>query len=154
MRRQWTRSLLVVLAGSLLAGCAPTVSVVNHTKVGVTAIISGKGVREAFSPTPGESSTGDVKPGAFSVYVSPSQDWINHADDTKNFLYNQLLDPSKLTPAQVKDIHKKLEDLHNAMQQVEGNRLGEGCAGMAEEDGSYTATVVLDGEGRLKVTCK
>lgn len=154
MRRHWTRSALVILAGSLLVGCAPTVSVVNRTKVGVTAIISGKGVREAFSPSPGESSTGDLKPGAFTVYASPSQDWVNHADDTRNYLLNQLLDPSKLTPDQVKEIHKKLEDLHNAMQQVEDNRLGEACSGVAEEDGGYTATVVLDDAGKIKVACK
>lgn len=149
---------MVLLAGAsvVLSGCVPTITVMNTTKIPVRVVVtSPKGGAETFSPSPGESSNGDLAPGAYTVTVIPDADWTNYAKLSRQALNDRLVNSQNLSGPQLLDVVQRLKDLAAKMDQMQkAAGAAASCGGSVTEDSAATATIAVGADGKLVVACK
>ncbi|MBI5303989.1 MAG: hypothetical protein HY868_17775 [Chloroflexi bacterium] len=154
MRRRISLAVWIALA-MLIAGCGPSITVNNKTRIPVRVIVNAAGRSEVLSPSPGESSTADVEPGAYRVTVIRDEEWIAYAKLTRQYLNDQLANSDKLTGPQLLEVIRRLKDIAMQMQQFEqAAGAGASCRGSVREDGGGVAEISLMAEGKLVVACK
>jgi len=148
--------IIVVLAGlRCLAGCGPTLTVKNSTRIPVRAFIAAKDGNSSLSPSPGESSSAEVSEGAFAASAYPDAEWVNYARTTRKVLNDQLADAGKLSGPQLLDMIQRLKDIAARMQEF-GKAAGVGAssAGTVSSDHDASVTVSLGTDGKLVVSCR
>ncbi|HEV3234570.1 MAG TPA: hypothetical protein VG329_08485 [Candidatus Dormibacteraeota bacterium] len=150
------RLALVIGAVVALSGCVPTVTVQNNTKIPVRVVVSNPGGgAETFSPSPGESSNGDLAPGAYTVTVIPDTDWTSYATQSRQALNDQLANSQNLTGPQLLAVVQRLKDLAARMDQMQKSAgAGASCGGSVTEDSAATATISIGADGKLVIGCK
>ena len=156
MKHRGIGLLGLVICAVLVVGCAPTVSVLNKTGIGVRAIVASGGTRQVLSPSPGESSAAEVVEGPFTVAVIPDTDWIEYAKIKRKLLNEQLANADKLTGAQLLEVIRQLKDVAEKMSQFEATAAkGASCSGaITQEGGSGIAEISVGPNGALVVACK
>ncbi len=140
----------------LLASCAPPIVVSNKTSFAVRVIVSGGGVSQTVSPSPGESSIAEIGEGAYKATVIPDAEWIEYAKLTRKVLNEQLANSDNLTGAQLLDVIRRLKDIALRMQQYEQAAGGSAsCGGRITEDkGGGVVTVSAGADGKLAISCR
>jgi hypothetical protein len=143
-----------ILIAGILAGCAPMLTVENKTGFEIRVFISEGGGSTVLSPSPGESSSAEVSVGRFTAAAVPSQDWIDYATATRQYLNDRLAHSEDLTGAQLLDVIQRLKDIATRMQQYE-NSAGKGgsCSGSVTENNDGLVVVSVAADGSLAVTC-
>lgn len=147
-------AVLALAALCCLAGCGPTVTVTNNTRIAVRVIVSSNGQSETVSPSPGESSLAEVTAGAYRVTAIVDQEWIDYARLVRKDLNEQLANADRLSGPQLLSVIQRLKDIAARMQQFDKAGVGAGCGGAVTEDSNGTATVSVGTDGKLVVSCK
>jgi hypothetical protein len=143
-----------LLAGGVLAGCAPMVTVMNKTSFDVRVFISWSGGSEVLSPSPGESSYAEVSEGHFVAAAVPAEDWINYAKATRQYLNDQLANSDNLTGPQLLEVIQRLKDIAARIQQYESTTgKGAACSGSVTQESNGMVVVSTAADGRLAVAC-
>lgn len=154
MKRSFPLIVWAALA-LFLAGCGPTLTIVNSTSFPVRAVVRSAGRSEVLSPSPGESSTAEMKEGKYTVTVIPDREWLDYAKITRTILNEQLANADKLTGPQLLEVIRRLKDIATRMQQFEtAAGSSQSCSGSLQSDSIAVATVSLDANGQLAVFCR
>jgi hypothetical protein len=149
-------SIVALAAVLCAAGCGPTVTVMNNTRIPVRAFVSASGgENDTLSPSPGESSVAEVSEGAFQVKVVPDTAWVDYAKTSRKLLNDQLANSDNLSGPQLLDVVKRLKDVAAQMQQMESvaSAGGASCAGTISSDGAALVNVSVGASGALAVSC-
>lgn len=146
--------LFVAILVLALAGCGPSITVENKTSFDVKVFVANNGHREVLSPSPGNSSSMDATEGVYIVAAVRSEEWLNYAKATRQYLNGQLANMDSLTGAQLFEVVQRLKDIAKKMAEYENAKAGASCTGMVTEDTSAGATVSLGTGGALVVACK
>jgi hypothetical protein len=148
--------LTLIISATLLASCAPFVTVENRTSIPVRVIISGSGKSNVVSPTPGESSTVEMNEGTYKATVIPDAEWIEYAKLTRKVLNERLAESDKLTGPQLLDVIRRLKEVATRMQQFEqAAGSSASCGGRLTEDNSAGLVVVSTASnGTLAISCR
>jgi hypothetical protein len=165
--------VLIFAFQSSLAGCN-LIHVHNDTKIGIHAYVSYPGGGAVLSPDPGSYSEIEANGnGSFTVTASPAQDWVDYAKTASKVLNDQLNDPAKLSPDQVRGIQQRLNDFRSKIQSYETAAAGTlaSCTGtikpqqetplfgLEEFLPSFSVslsevTIIQDAGGNLVATCQ
>lgn len=145
---------LWIAAAALVTGCSPTLTVNNNTRFAIRAVVSQEGSSDVLSPSPGESSSVDARPGTYSVTAIPDQEWIEWAKLTRKALNDQLADSDRLTGAQLLDVINRLKDIATKMTEFQAAAgSSASCSGTTDEEHDSWATVSAAANGSLSVVC-
>jgi hypothetical protein len=148
------RRAAVLIAVLMLAGCSPSLSVGNATSFEVRAIVLGEGdTRNVHLVRPGQTSSGDVPEGEYSVAIVPDQEWTAAARETRENLLRSLGRP-EIGPTEVQAILRELDALHAKLAAFDAEAaIGAHCTGTVPADGVGVADVSIEPDGRLIVRC-
>ena len=154
MKRMKFLAGLVALA-ALADGCLPVVTVQNKTSFVVRAVVTNSGHSQVLSPSPGESSAAEVEEGPYRVTIIPDQEWLDHANATRQFLNDQLAHSDTLTGPQLLEVVRRLKEIAASIKAYE-NTAGNGaaCAGQITQDGGGSVTVSAATDGTILVSCQ
>ena len=149
------RRASLLLAALAIAGCSPSLSVSNATSFEVRAIVAGEGgTRNVHLVRPGQSSSGDIPEGEYSVTVVPDQAWTAAARASRDVLLRRLARPDELGPTEVQAILRELDVLHEKLAAFEAEAAtGASCSGTVPADGVGVADVGIEADGQLVVRC-
>lgn len=149
------RAMAIVLSAAILAGCAPSITVQNNTRIPVRAIVTSRGGNAVLSPSPGESSNAEVGEGRYTVTVIPDAEWIAYAKQVRQYLNDQLANSDRLTGAQLLDVIRRLKDIAEKMQQYEqAAGAGARCSGTVTSETDAVAQIAIGAGGALTVSCQ
>lgn len=146
--------VLVAIMALALAGCGPSITVENKTSFDVRVFVSNNGHHEVLSPSPGNSSTMDATEGSYIVAAVRSEEWLNYAKATRQYLNGQLSNMDSLTGAQLFEVVQRLKDIAKKMAEYENVKTGASCTGRIAEDANGAATISLGPGGALVAACK
>lgn len=145
---------LIGLMGVLLAGCGPSITVENKTSFDIKVLVANNGRREVLSPSPGNSSSMDATEGTYIVTAVRSEEWLNYAKATRQYLNSQLANMDSLSGAQLLEVIQRLKDISRKMAEYENAKSGAFCSGSVTEERSAVATVSLGAGGALIAACR
>jgi hypothetical protein len=152
--KRWRGGLWLV-AVLALAACGPSVTVQNSTTLPVRVVITGPNGAETFAPSPHESSTTDVGEGHYTVVVVPDADWLPYAQQTRDFLNQQLANSQNLTGPQLLDLVQRLKDIAARMAQMQSAAgHSASCSGNVTGDNSAVATISVGITDTLTLSCR
>lgn len=137
-----------------LAGCGPSITVENRTAFDVKVFVSNVGHSEVLSPSPGNSSTMDATEGSYIAAAVRSEEWLNYAKATRQYLNDRLANSDSLTGPQLLDVIQRLKDIAKKMAEYQNVTTGASCVGRVTQDADGAATISLGAGGALVVTCK
>lgn len=147
---------VLIVAAIFLASCGPILTVENRTRFPVRVIVSGGGKIEVVSPSPGESSSVEMREGTYKATVIPDAEWIEYAKLTRKFLNDQLANSDKLTGPQLLDVIRRLKEVAVKMQQYEqAAGSSASCGGRLTENNSAGLVMVsISDSGALTISCR
>lgn len=148
------KRVFVAIMTLALAGCGPSITVENKTSFDVKVFVANNGHHEVLSPSPGNSSTMDATEGSYIVAAVRSEEWLNDAKATRQYLNGQLANMDSLSGAQLFEVVQRLKDIAKKMAEYENTKSGASCAGRVTEDASGLATVSVGAGGVLIAACK
>lgn len=147
--------VLALAALCCLAGCGPTVTVVNSTKIPVRVVVTSSGGTESLSPSPGESSAAEVEEGTYNVSAIADQQWVDYAKATRQYLNDQIANSGSLSGAQLLAVVQRLKEVATQMQQLgTAGASGSSCSGAVTQDADGLATITVGANGKLVLSCR
>ena len=148
-------SIVAVAALVFLAGCGPSITVQNSTRIPLRVVVSAGGRSDVLSPSPGESSAAEVDEGPYRATAIPDADWIEYAKLTRKVLNDQLANSDRLSGPQLLDLIQRLKDIAARMQQFEqAAGAGASCGGTVSSDSNGQVTVSQGADGKLVASCR
>ncbi len=148
------KRVFVAIMTLALAGCGPSITVENKTSFDVKVFVANNGHHEVLSPSPGNSSTMDATEGSYIVAAVRSEEWLNDAKATRQYLNGQLANMDSLSGAQLFEVVQRLKDIAKKMAEYESVKTGASCSGRIAEDANGAATISLGPGGALVAACK
>jgi hypothetical protein len=150
------RIISLLLIALLLAGCIPSVTVYNDTKIPVRAVFTTARGNAVLSPSPGHSISTQIytTDDLYNVAVAPDSDWISYATTTRRALDDQLANAGKLTGPQVAAVVQRLNDITAKIAQYPAMSGGAACSATVPHDGSVEVRIKTSDNGSLVVTCR
>lgn len=152
-RKHLLRSLILVCAACVLAGCAPMILITNNADFGVSVLVTSKGFQQVVSLAPGDETAVEVDEGAYGVYVFPGRKWIEFARSKRQEIVMVLEYPVDLSPVEIVEVLAQLDGISERIKQLEAQAEGVACSGNVTSDGGGVVNVDSDPNAVITVSC-
>ena len=152
-RKHLLRSLILVCAACVLAGCAPMILITNNADFGVSVLVTSKGFQQVVSLAPGDETAVEVDEGAYGVYVFPGRKWIEFARTKRQEIVMVLEYPVDLSPVEIVEVLAQLDGISERIKQLEAQAEGVACSGNVTSDGGGVVNVDSDPNAVITVSC-
>jgi len=152
-RKNPLRSLILMCAACVLAGCAPMILITNNADFGVSVLVTAKGSRQVVSLAPGDETAVEVAEGAYGVYVYPDREWIEFARTKRQEIVMILEYPVDLSPVEIVEVLAHLDGISERIKQLEAQAEGVACSGNVTGDGGGVVNVGSDPNAVITVSC-
>jgi len=152
-RKHLLRSLILVCAACVLAGCAPMILITNNADFGVSVLVTSKGFQQVVSLAPGDETAVEVDEGTYGVFVFPGRKWIEFARTKRQEIVMVLEYPVDLSPVEIVEVLAQLDGISERIKQLEAQAEGVACSGNVTSDGGGVVNVDSDPNAVITVSC-